>query len=228
MEEWTRHSDAFNELYYKNIIAILIMFKFLEKVIPKQSWYESGYRANIIVYSIAFLNFKINEQFPGRILDRNEIWLNQRMDDTLEMLLIQIAKYIFDFITNEKRPVMNVTEWCKRTECWEKCKKLPFDLDSDIVKILAWTDNIAADERAGRRERKMENGIESQLEVVKKGSHFWKNVALFAVQKKILTEKEMGILQTAVAMDSGRMPSDKQSAVILQILEKVRDEGFTD
>lgn len=228
VEEWNRNSDVFNELYYKNLVVVLIIFRFLEKIIPKQSWYESGYRANIIVYSIAFLNIKINEQFPGRVLDRNTIWLNQCLADDLEIILIQIAKFIFDFITDESRPVMNVTEWCKRTECWERCEKLNFILNPNIEKVLAWTDNIEADERASRKDRKMQNGIENQLEVVQKGAAFWKNVALFAIQKRILTEKEMGILQSAVAMESGRPPSDKQSVIILQILEKVRDEGFTE
>ena len=202
------------------------MFRYLEKVIPKQSWYESGYRANIIVYTISFLNLKISEQFSEMILDRNAIWTKQGLSDSLETLLIQLAEFIFNYITDESRPVMNVTEWCKHAECWERCKKLDFVLLPELKVCLAYIDDVANAERAGHKDRKMLNGIESQVEVVNKGSDFWRQVALFAVKKKILSEKEMGILKIAVLMDNGRPPSDKQSAVILSILEKAKDEGF--
>ena len=228
VDEWNKHSDVFNDLYFKNLVSVLIIFRFLEKAIPKQNWYESGYRANIIVYTIAYLNVKITEQFPGKMLDRNSIWQMQRLDDNLETLLIAIAKHIFEFITDDRRPVMNVTEWCKRIDCWEQCKKLSFQLSSDVETHLAYINDVATDVRASKKEQKIQNGIDCQLEVVQKGSDYWKRLAAFILQKRILTEKEMGILQSALSIDRGKLPSDKQSAVILQILEKARDEGFTE
>ena len=226
--EWERTPDIFNDLYFKNLIAILIVFRYLEKAIPKQPWYESGYRANIIVYTISFLNLKITEQFPEMMLDRNAIWQRQGLTDLLEVLLLDVAKCVFEYITNENRPVMNVTEWCKRIDCWEQCKKVSFRLPPALKSCLSYKDDIASEERAGRKDRKMVNGIECQLEVVQKGSEFWRRVALFSIERKLLSEKEMGILQVAISMDKGKTPSDKQSAVILNILEKAKNEGFAE
>lgn len=226
--EWDKTPDIFNDLYFKNLVSVFIIFRYLEKSIPKQNWYESGYRANIIVYTISYLNLIISEQYGEMVLDRNSIWHRQGLSDSLEILLIQLAKLVFDHITADNRPVMNVTEWCKRTDCWELCKKLPFKLPSDFQANLTYADNIKDDERDGRKDRKMTNGIECQIEVVQKGAEFWRRVALFMMEKKLLTEKEMGILQTAVSMDKGKAPSDKQSVIILNLLEKARDEGFND
>ena len=225
--EWDRNSNQFNDLYFKNFVAVLIMFRYLEKTIPKQSWYESGYRANIIVYSISFLNHLVSKQFPRRVLDRNMIWSKQKLSDEMERQILIIAKHIFDFITDESRPVINVTEWCKRELCWDKCKSTHLTLERDIEASLTYIDDVKDEERYEKKDRKVQNGIEYQTEVVNKGSGYWKEVALFAVGKKLLSGKEMGILQTAVDMNSGKIPSDKQSAVIMTILEKVRDEGFT-
>ena len=224
--EWEKNSDIFNDLYFKNIVSVLIMFRYLEKAIPKQSWYESGYRANIIVYTISFLNLIISEQYGEMVLDRNSIWQKQGLSDSLETVLIELAKFIFDHITSESRPVMNVTEWCKRSECWEQCKKLVYKLPSGFENNLIYIEDVKETERDGRKARKMLNGIESQFEVVQKGIEFWRRVALFMVEKKLLSEKEMSILQVAITMDKGRTPSDKQSAIILNILEKAKGEGF--
>jgi len=228
VSEWNKTPDVFNELYFRNLVSVLIIFRFLEKSIPKQVWYESGYRANIIVYSISYLNQKISEQFPERVLDRNAIWQKQRLDDSLEYLLIQIAKHIFDFITDSSRPVINVTEWCKQEACWERCKKTSFILDTEAEKHLAWIDDVASDVRSSKKDQKIQSGIDSQLVVVEKGSDYWKSVATFAHHKKLLSDKEMGILKSAFEMDKGRLPSDKQSAIILQILDKVKYEGYVD
>jgi hypothetical protein len=226
VSEWDQHPDAFNELYYKNIVAVLIMFRYLERMIPKQNWYESGYRANIIVYSLSFLNFMISVQYPDRVLDRNAIWREQRLNPFLEQQLLHIAKHIFDFITDEHRPVMNVTEWCKRQECWDKCKQTNVILNSEFVETLSYIENIKSDEKYGRKDRKMTNGIEAQSEVVSKGSDFWKKVATFMLERRLLSDKEMSIIQTAISIDKGRLPSEKQSTVILNVLSKAEDEGF--
>ncbi|MEQ4488272.1 MAG: AIPR family protein [Dehalococcoides mccartyi] len=227
VNEWDKNQNQFNDLYFKNLVSVLIIFRFLEKTIPKQNWYESGYRANIIVYSISFLNYIISKQFPGRVLDLNAIWVKQKMGEELERQMLDIAKHIFDFITDENRPVINVTEWCKRELCWEKCQAKHYILEDNIVSSLAYSDNVKIEECYEKKDRKIQTGIEYQIEVVSKGSEYWKEVTLFAREKKLLSEKEMSILQSAFEMDKGKIPSDKQSTVILSILEKVRDEGFT-
>lgn len=226
--EWEKNSDVFNDLYFKNLVSALIIFRYLEKTIPKQNWYESGYRANIIVYTISYLNYAVSKQYTGMLFDRNQIWQKQALGDTLENVLIQLSKFIFEYITSENRPVMNVTEWCKRIECWEKCKELNFSLPGCFQDYLIRDEDTKDAERDGRKDRKMVNGIECQLEVVQKGAEFWRRVALFMMNKKSLTEKEMDILQVAVMMDKGRAPSDKQSVIVLGILEKARDEGFNE
>ncbi|MDP4120824.1 MAG: AIPR family protein, partial [Bacillota bacterium] len=225
--EWEKNSDVFNDLYYKNIVSLLIIYRTLEKAIPKQSWYESGYRANVIVYSMSFLHCKIEKQFPNMTLDLGEIWAKQSLSPEFEKQMLLIAKHIFDYITDDARPVMNVTEWCKRESCWDGCKKTQFDLSIDIKSCLIYMDDVNESVRSSKKDRKLVNGIEVQAEVINKGSAFWKEVGGFMLSHKLLNPKEMGIMQCAVGMDSGKIPSEKQAVVLMEILERAKDEGFS-
>jgi hypothetical protein len=226
VSEWEKDDSVFNEQYFRKLVAVLIIFRFLEKNIPKQTWYESGYRANIVVYTISYFNHLVSVQRPDKVLDRNAIWSRQGLTDVLEKQLIVISEHVFRHITDENRPVINVTEWCKKEACWEECKKRPFGLYPDIENDLAYIDNIKDEERTGRKQRKMQSAIEQTIEVVNRGADFWKKVSMFLLERKLLNPKEMSILSIAVQMDRGKLPSDKQSAIIMGILDKARDEGF--
>ncbi|MEG2013056.1 MAG: AIPR family protein [Anaerovoracaceae bacterium] len=224
--EWDKNADVFNDLYFKDIVSLLIIFRTLEKEIPKQSWYESGYRANIIVYTMSFLQYKIKHQFPEMTLDLGAIWGKQGFSSEVEKVLLLISKHVFDYITDDSRPVINVTEWCKRQACWDGCQKTHFELPDDIKEYLIYLDDKHDNVKDSKKDRKMVNGIELQAEVIKKGASFWKTVAGFMLEKKLLSSKDMGILQTAVAMDSGKIPSEKQAVVLIDILNRAKDEGF--
>lgn len=224
--EWEKNADVFNDLYYKNIVSLLIIYRTLEKAIPKQNWYESGYRANIIVYSMAFFHYRINKQFPGMTPDLSAIWQRQSLSPEMEKQILLIAKHIFDYITSDNRPVMNVTEWCKREACWDGCKKTNFDFLPEIRQTLTYIDNVNDGIKDSKKDRKMINGIEVQAEVIKKGSDFWKELGGFMLARKLLNPKEMSILHYAVEMDSGKIPSEKQSVVLMEIFERAKDEGF--
>lgn len=226
--EWDKDSDQFNELYFKNFIATLIIFRFLEKSIPKQNWYEGSYRANIVVYTIAYFNLLIAKQYPGRLLDRTQIWNKQGLSDEMQEQLLAIAEHVAGRITDPGRQVVNVTEWCKREACWLEFKNSKFNLNANIEGALSYAEDAKSEAKESKKIRKMDNAIECQMTVINKGVDFWKSVALFAIERKILNEKEMAILKLAIDMESGKIPSEKQSKVVMEIFEKVLDEGFVE
>ncbi|MCL1826923.1 MAG: AIPR family protein, partial [Candidatus Cloacimonetes bacterium] len=233
IDEWKNREGSFNDLYFKNTIATLVIYNFLNKKILKEKWYEQGYKANIMTYTIALLNHLIKNQYSQMVLDRQKIWQNQKMDVMLESVLLSIAEKVFYFITDDKRTIINVTEWCKKAECWDKCKNLPFTFPKDFEKILSYVVDVESDEKASLKTRKMQNGIESQMEVLEYGVDFWKKVVdfvgnIYDTQNKrtFLDPKEWSILKTTLNIERGTAPSEKQCAVILQVLKKVRDEGF--
>lgn len=61
--------------------------------------------------------------------------------------------------------------------------------------------------------------------VVKKGAEYWKEILAFSQPFKILSPKEESILGVACAIPY-KIPSDKQSKIILDIEKKVIQDGF--
>ncbi len=53
-EEWNKNDTQFNERYFKITCALILLLQYLEGTIPKQPWYEGGYRANIIYYTLLY------------------------------------------------------------------------------------------------------------------------------------------------------------------------------
>src|SRR3546814_2138359 len=63
-------ADRFDEVWYKRLVAKAIIFKNLERVVPAQTWYAGGYRANIVTY--AFAKVAHDAEARKRTVDRSE------------------------------------------------------------------------------------------------------------------------------------------------------------
>ncbi|MFA7030174.1 MAG: AIPR family protein [Candidatus Cloacimonadaceae bacterium] len=133
---WEINKDIYDEQYFKETVALYILFKYTENMITHQSWYEGGFRANIVTYSLAFFHKCINEQFPHQKLDLMLIWNRQSVPDTIKDDLISISKLVYATITDEDRPIKNVTQWCKRPKCWEQVQQSYLSLNEKIKVLL--------------------------------------------------------------------------------------------
>lgn len=94
-EAWTANDSQFNERYFTESVALVILFKHLEALIPRQEWYEQGYRANIVTYSLALLHQLIRKQFKNMELDLQSIWQRQSVPESVTKALEQIAEQVF-------------------------------------------------------------------------------------------------------------------------------------
>lgn len=56
---------------------------------------------------------------------------------------------------------------------------------------------------------------------------FGKIYIIWNETNNVFSEKEISILRIATEIDNGKIPSDAQSKVLVSMLEKARDNGFT-
>ena len=117
-------------------MALVILFKHLEALIPRQEWYEQGYRANIVTYSLALLHQLIRKQFKNMELDLQSIWQRQSVPEIVTKALEQIAEQVFYRITDPNRPTINVTQWCKREGCWNSVQEINLILPAEFSNII--------------------------------------------------------------------------------------------
>ena len=224
-EQWQSNNEQFNERYYQSIVALTIMFDYLTSVIPKQSWYEGGYRANIITYSIALFHRLIVKKYPGRDLDLLMIWNKQELPDPVKEALTIISKKVFDKITDPSRPTINVTQWCKRSACWDGVQALNVALPDDIESCLISGDDIKHQKRMAKKDQIINNGINAQTEVVNHPAEHWTRLLEFVSEHKLANTKEITALKIASQIPF-KLPTAVQSKLILDLEIKARSEGF--
>jgi hypothetical protein len=229
-KEWERSSDGFNELYFKRAIARSLLFRATERLISEQPWYKDGYhaeRANIVAYTLSMLGEMTKRRAAA--IDYQRIWAAQAVDDILCKTLVVIAAEVNDDIIQPPPGISSSSEWCKREGCWARLVERA-DRISELVPEEFWTSLLSADDnrheaKTARQTQKIDNGIEAQKQVLAVSSQNWTKILEEGTRRKFLTPKEMGILQIARQIPA-KIPTERQSAVLVTILDKAASEGI--
>lgn len=224
-EQWTANDEQFNDRYFQSTCALILMFQFLERQITRQSWYEGGYRANVIYYTVAQFHRLVKQQFPGSDLDLSLIWNRQGLPEPIESSLLALSELVFERITDPKRKIMNVTQWCKRLECWETVKAVKLSLPSNLDGCLITIDQEKDAQKAAKKEQKVVNELNAQIEVMKYTSDQWKSLSEFAVKNHLVTPTDVSALAIACKIPE-KLPNTYQSKRLLALLKKAIEEGF--
>jgi hypothetical protein len=112
-----------------------------------------AYRANIVTYSVAFLSRHVSA-----LIDLDRIWREQDVPLTLVDSIRDIALDV-DRAIKESAGARNVTEWCKKEDCWKHIRALRVTLPKAF-----WSSSGSA--RRGREARVETRSTESETIVV--------------------------------------------------------------
>ena len=138
---WEEQKDSYDDKYFKESIALLILFKDTDKMIPKQEWYSGGYKANLVIYSLSLFHYLLETQYPKMSLNLMYIWNKQEVPEVIKMYIRKLSELVYYTITDEDRPTENVTQWCKQQKCWEAVKSsCVMQISSDIEPFLVCKD----------------------------------------------------------------------------------------
>lgn len=157
-KDWGENEQQFNELYFKEIIAKAIVFRFLDRSLMKQAWY-GGYKANIIAYSIAKFSELIT--VTGKHLDLLLIWKRQQLTEVTQKHLLGIARVVNDCIQDTPESITNVTEWCKKTQCWINVQHIDYALNTEMLSELIDSPQQISKQEGVKKVQKIDNGIEA-------------------------------------------------------------------
>ncbi|MEI6755403.1 MAG: AIPR family protein [bacterium] len=231
-KQWspTDQNTSFNEYYYKKLISLAIIFKTTEKIVTAQQWYQEikAYRANIVTYSIAVIMHSIEKKYPGKTIDFLRIWNTQSISPQLEAQIVETTREVFDFITRDERPTLNVTQWCKQEDCWKRVQEYNFTILDNFAESLVNASDEQEEKAIAQKEQKVSNQISAEIEIINLGTDYWKKVLDFGRNDRLLSEMEDGLLNVAATFDTtGRVPSDKQAKLIMQIRNRLFDEGLS-
>jgi hypothetical protein len=226
-KEWEKSSDSFNELYFKRAIARGILFRATEKLVSVQPWYNGGYRANIVAYALSMLG-EITKRREATV-DYQRIWSAQMIDDVLSETLVIIATAVNGDIIHPPQGISNISEWCKREGCWTRL----FEQTDDIAELLPakfWAALASAEDnrhkaKTARQTQKIDNGIKVQKQIFEVPAAHWSLILKEGISRRLLTPKEVSMLKIAERMPT-KIPTEKQSAILIEILGKAQQEGI--
>ena len=215
---------AITEDYFKESVSKIIMFRHLEKSVSSAWWYNGGYRAQIIAYTLSYFSMMVDES--KQFLDFKTIWKEQKVSDELSGLLMKISEKLYPVLLEASEGDANVGTWAKKKQCWEKLKKIEIGVKIPS-KLLLDTETAKTEKKYQKKEKRMAKGIEAQIFVVEYLN--WEKIYIHYEKYKdfsSITESQFDILKK---MANGSLfPSEKQSKVLYEIYEHAKKEAVVE
>jgi hypothetical protein len=106
------------EADFKRVAALAMLFHHAEQLYNQMDF--QGFRANVVTYSIARLSHECR-----RHIDVDAIWKDQAVPAAFTSALKVIIPGVREVIVNPPGSQKNVTEWCKKDDCWSAVLERP-------------------------------------------------------------------------------------------------------
>lgn len=215
-----------NEYYFKKIVARAIVYKQTEKLVAVQPWYTNGYRANIVIYSLAYLSKYLKDN--NKNLDYSKLWKEQELSSAFEATLVDLTREINRILIspNQARTTNNISEWAKKDGCWGTILAEAPCLNSCVTQefLAELVDHNSAESIVdeAKIKQKIADSISVQDKINAIDKYYWKDFLNYLDKEHELSFKDKGILKTA---GLGKQAlSAKQCFVLDRILNKYKDE----
>lgn len=225
-KEWEKDDTAFNEDYFRTVVAMAILFRQADKIVRKQPWYRS-YKANIVEYAISKILYTVKKQYPGKSIAFKNIWLKQTLSAAWIHQIEDASLVMYRHLISDDRDIENVTEWAKRERCWEAAKKLDYELSPDFVDELQNRYDAVQEKKDARSDQKLANQLNALVEVVEYGTEGWTRLLNWLQTHPVVSPSEKNMIKLAQRMDGGLVTSERQCAKLLKILGKCETEGYS-
>jgi hypothetical protein len=106
---------------FERVVGLGMLFRRAEKLYGEMGY--QGYRAQVVTYSIAGLSNALARRLPFE-----DMWKNQGVPGDITTSLEKLIVGVRDVITQPPGN-RNITEWCKRDDCWAAIRVLPVVVD---------------------------------------------------------------------------------------------------
>jgi len=208
-----------DQSYFHRLVAKAILFRQVEKIVAMQKF--GGYRANLVAYTLAY----IYHRTAGRI-DLDRIWQQQGIGQGLRVAIENVSHRVHEVIVSPPGG-KNVTEWCKRQECWIRVCDLMVDLPASL------TDELLSARQQGSA--RIDRGLESpdhveQQQIAQAAAvpaETWYQLSKWARETQNLHAWQRSLaFSLGRVRQSGKMPSIKQAKQGLLMLEEACRLGF--
>ena len=228
---WEDKPAQFNELYFKRVVAVGILYKAMEDAIGKNlSWYD-GYRINIIAYGLATVFRAIEKE--GKRLNLAAIWSAQGVGSDVVEELVFVARQVYEGLRESplrqsRAQWGNLGQWFKEARCWEEASSINVILPDSIRTLLIPIAQHHEQENAADRAARVDRGIDAQIEVIRLHSDgYWQRLMDWNMEDPVLSEVEYeAVIRMARLPPRGKPPSEKDCIVLMEAKRRAETNAF--
>lgn len=160
-------------------------------------------------------------------MDFQRIWRDQKVPSAVMDEMVNITKIVNDAINDPNRDTVNVTQWCKRAECWKRMQNsCTYSLRNKILDCCISRDEELADRASARKDIKEDIGIAAETEVFEYGAENWKRLQTFANERHLINSQNEVQALAAGAQIPNKIPNSFQAKLLLKLRERALNEGF--
>ncbi|KUG58727.1 AIPR family protein [Nesterenkonia jeotgali] len=222
-KEWNRDESQFNDAYYRDLIARLILFRSTRSHVQEAEWYTTGYLANIVAYGMSKFLYDLQDMFEEHLIDLGAIWREQSCDARVMENIDVACEAAREHLTRADRPQENVTQWAKQDLCWTSFRDTPLEYFETAEDVVVSEAERAVEVAAAKEERVEESKLLGYFDLFKVDPKTWPALKEFTGQNFALSEKETGVLR---AMVTKNYVTEPQGKVLSSLLKKAEKEGF--
>jgi hypothetical protein len=220
--------------YFRELIAKAILYRVTEKIVRQEKF--PAYRSNIVAYLVAYLSHFLKGQ-----LNFEMIWENQSISEELKSVL-QTWSGRIDAAIRESAKGRNVTEWCKKDDCWIAISNLRLSIKTARPPEMQM-ETADVDESASalptlekiyvkpvlRDEELLENEDELIEQCTRFDAATWSKISYWGTKTDRLSVVERGVAHTLSQYASAhwiKRPSIKQARRGMRALELAKEAGI--
>ena len=222
-KRWNENDSVFDDQYFRDLVAMAILFRQTEQIVTDQPWYQGAYRANIVTYTLAVLQFTVLRKGKGRQLNLGEIWERQGVSPALREQIAVTARAVLGVLTDPGRPRANVTEWANQEACWERARDAAVPLSQAVIDELF--DPIVRKYAAGSNVQQVGYGVFAKTAVLGIPTGQWQKLLDWGTINELLDVREERVLRSACRIPKF-VPVVKECEQIWAIRSRLIKEGF--
>ena len=223
---WGKDGLSFDDIWYKRLVAKAIVFRATEKLVSAaaETWYEGGYRANIVTYGIAKVISDTTEM--NKSIDLDRVWRLQRNPSSLRLALDIACSEAQEVILNPVAGMRHIGEWAKKEACWKTLKDRDLKYPEEFLEALVDPEDVRAVAQEARADSGLTKDLIGESWIIEVGSEFWQDLQSWGTDKKALSPMDDRVLSICAAIPS-KIPTAHQAKTALRCLEKLKGLGYT-
>lgn len=229
ISEFEKNEDDFGAAFYKDLIAKMILFRETDSAIFRSDWYkaEKGFKAEAVTYTLALLRYSLLEE--GKDINLERIYQNQSVPESLMQFIVSLGEVVRNNITNPifRGGVANPSEFCKSEKGWIRFQEMDLDLSSIVNADIISGDQIDDKEEEKKAINNVSKSVSDYDSVMQVSVKEWELIADFNKDTYGLSHINVGVPNKCILLHRhGKLPSDKQLRLAVEIREKAYSEGF--